>query len=198
MKYFYYQGCSLEGTAMEYDQATRAVMAALGAELLEVKDWTCCGASAAEPISYLLSMVLPARNLALARQMDNKADFVIPCSACYLNLRKVEDHVQRDAGLADRINQVLGEEGLSYQGNSRHDISSMSWPTTSVPRACGGRSPNPSAAYASHPTMAARHFGRTAAMTTPSSPDPWRPSSGRLGRRSSPGPWGPSAAPPDS
>ncbi len=122
MKYFYYPGCSLEGTAMEYDQATRAVMAALGAELLEVKDWTCCGASAAEPISYLLSMVLPARNLALARQMDGEADFVIPCSACYLNLRKVEDHVQRDDGLADRINRVLGEEGLSYQGGlkARH------------------------------------------------------------------------------
>jgi heterodisulfide reductase subunit B2 len=122
MKYFYYPGCSLEGTATEYDQATRAVMAALGAELLEVKDWTCCGASAAEPINYLLSMVLPARNLALARQMDGDADFVIPCSACYLNLRKVEDHVQRDAGLADRINRVLGEEGLSYRAGlkARH------------------------------------------------------------------------------
>jgi len=122
MKYFYYPGCSLEGTATEYDQATRAVMAALGAELLEVKDWTCCGASAAEPINYLLSMVLPARNLALARQMGGDADFVIPCSACYLNLRKVEDHVQRDAGLADRINRVLGEEGLSYRAGlkARH------------------------------------------------------------------------------
>jgi heterodisulfide reductase subunit B2 len=122
MRYFYYPGCSLEGSAMEYDRATRSVLAVLGAELLDVKDWTCCGASAAEPISYLLSMVLPARNLALARQMDGEADFVIPCSACYLNLRKVEDHVQRDIGLADRINRVLGEEGLSYQAGfkARH------------------------------------------------------------------------------
>lgn len=115
MKYFYYPGCSLEGSAMEYDRATRAVLAALGAELLEVNDWTCCGASAAEPLNYLLSMVLPARNLALARQMNTEADFVIPCSACYLNLRKVDDHVQRDDGLANRINRVLGEEGLNYR-----------------------------------------------------------------------------------
>jgi heterodisulfide reductase subunit B2 len=119
MKYFYYPGCSLEGTATEYDRATRAVMAALGAELLEVEDWTCCGASAADAISYLLSMALPARNLALAQQMSVAADFLIPCSACYLNLRKVDDHLQRDGALAGRINRVLGEEGLNYQGGMK-------------------------------------------------------------------------------
>jgi heterodisulfide reductase subunit B2 len=119
MKYFYYPGCSLEGTAREYDHATRAVMAALGAELLEVDDWTCCGASAADSISYLLSMALPARNLALAAQVDAKADFLIPCSACYLNLRKVDEHLQRDAALVGRINSVLAEEGLNYPGGAR-------------------------------------------------------------------------------
>ena len=31
MKYIYYPGCSLEGTAREYDVSTRAVMKALGA-----------------------------------------------------------------------------------------------------------------------------------------------------------------------
>jgi heterodisulfide reductase subunit B len=119
MKYFYYPGCSLEGTAMEYDHAARAVLAALGVELMEVKDWTCCGASAADAISHLLSMVLPARNLALAEQTNSQADFLIPCSACYLNLRKVDDHLQRDDGLAARINSVLGEEGLTYHGGMK-------------------------------------------------------------------------------
>jgi heterodisulfide reductase subunit B len=119
MKYFYYPGCSLEGTATEYDYATRAVMAALGAELLEVDDWTCCGASAADALSYLLSMALPARNLALAAKVNSEADFLIPCSACYLNLRKVDDHLQRDAALAGRINSVLAEEGLNYPGGAK-------------------------------------------------------------------------------
>ena len=119
MKYFYYPGCSLEGTAREYDHSTRAVMVTLGAELLEIDDWTCCGASAADSLSYLLSMALPARNLALAAQVDAKADFLIPCSACYLNLRKVDDHLQRDAALAGRINSVLGEEGLNYPGGAK-------------------------------------------------------------------------------
>jgi heterodisulfide reductase subunit B len=94
-------------------------MGALGAELTELKDWTCCGASAAEATSYLLSMVLAARNLALAEKMDGDADIMIPCSACYLNLRKVEDHVKRDEKLLDKINEALKEEGLEYKGGVR-------------------------------------------------------------------------------
>ena len=122
MKYFYYSGCSLEGTALEYNLSTQAVMGALGIELIELEDWTCCGASAAETISELLSMVLPARNLALAAKMDMNCDFMIPCSACYLNLRKVDEHLKSDEGLLEQINEVLKEEELSYQGGirSRH------------------------------------------------------------------------------
>jgi heterodisulfide reductase subunit B len=91
-------------------------MSALGAELLDLEDWTCCGASAAEATSYLLSLVLAGRNLALAEKMEAGADFLIPCSACYLNLRRVEDHVKRDATLKARINEAIEEEGLAYRG----------------------------------------------------------------------------------
>jgi heterodisulfide reductase subunit B len=47
---------------------------------------------------------------------------LIPCSACYLNLRKVDEHLVRDEGLLEKINKVLQEEELSYQGGirSRH------------------------------------------------------------------------------
>ena len=107
MKYIYYPGCSLEGTALEYNTSTKAALQAMGAELFELEDWTCCGASAADSVSHLLSMVLAARNLALGEKMDVEGDFLIPCSACYLNLRKVEDHVQKDDTLQDKINEAL-------------------------------------------------------------------------------------------
>ena len=96
MKYFYYPGCSLEGTAMEYNGSTKAVMEAVGAELVELEDWTCCGASAVDNMSHLLSMVLPARNLALAEKTGASLDFLIPCSACYLNFKKVEENIAQD------------------------------------------------------------------------------------------------------
>jgi heterodisulfide reductase subunit B len=116
MKYIYYPGCTLEGTALEYNLSTKAALQALGADLVELEDWTCCGASAAEARSHLLSMVLAARNLALGERMEVDGDFLIPCSACYLNLRRVEDHVSRDEGLQDKINEALSEEGLNYKG----------------------------------------------------------------------------------
>lgn len=119
MKYIYYPGCSLEGTAREYNISTRAAMTALGAELLDLEDWTCCGASAADSTSYLLSMVLAARNLALGDGMEGSTDFLIPCSACYLNLRKVEDHVKKEKDLKAKINEALAEEGLRYQGKKK-------------------------------------------------------------------------------
>jgi len=119
MKYIYYPGCSLEGTALEYNVSTRAAMQALGAELVDLEDWTCCGASAAEARSSLLSMVLGARNLALGEGTDNQGDFLIPCSACYLNLKRVEQKIQEEEGLLDKINDALSEEGLQYKGEAR-------------------------------------------------------------------------------
>jgi len=112
MKYHYYPGCSLEASAMEYDLSTRAVMQTLGAELIDIPGWTCCGASAAEATSELLALALAARNLALAAKADAALDILIPCSACYLNLKRVEQKTRGDARLKERLNAVLEAEGL--------------------------------------------------------------------------------------
>ena len=116
MKYLYYPGWSLEGTALEYNSSTRAFMQELGADLLELKDWTCCGASAAEATSDLLSLVLPACILAMAEEMDGVGEILVPCSACYLNLKKVEEKSRKDPELLDKINTVLEEEKLYLRG----------------------------------------------------------------------------------
>jgi len=119
MKYIYYQGCSLEGTAREYDISTRALMQAAGAELVELPDWTCCGASAAEPTSFLLSLALPARNLAKAEQMGDIRDILVPCSACYLNLKRVEEKIRTEPEILDKLNTILAEEHLELTGRMR-------------------------------------------------------------------------------
>ncbi len=119
MKYLYYPGCSLEGTAKEYGIATQALMEAMDAAMLEIDDWTCCGASAAESKSSLLALVLPAINLAKAERMDPETDVLAPCSACYLNLKKAEIKSRRDSALLNTINEALKVEGLNYQGKTR-------------------------------------------------------------------------------
>lgn len=119
MRYQYYPGCSLEGTALEYNISTQAIMGRLGADLLEIEDWTCCGASAAESTSYLLSLALPARNLALAEEMKDVTDILVPCSACYLNLKKIVEKTRKDPELLEKLNTILREDQLSLQGNLR-------------------------------------------------------------------------------
>jgi heterodisulfide reductase subunit B len=63
--------------------------------------------------------VLPARNLALAERAKVAADMAVPCSACYLNLRRVEEDAGRDGRLSGMINEALYEEGLRYEGRVR-------------------------------------------------------------------------------
>ncbi len=121
MKYIFYPGCSQEGSALEYRVSTLAVLEALGAEVEELEDWTCCGASAAPVVSDLLGVVLPARNLALAEQRGNGRDMLTVCSACYTNFRRTMNAAADPNRLA-RINQALEVEGLTYHGTvtARH------------------------------------------------------------------------------
>ena len=122
MNYAYFPGCSLESTAKEYDISSRVVMRELGVELEELKDWNCCGASAAEITSHLLSVVLPARNLALAEKTNGARQLVASCSACYVNLSKVGKMIKEDATLLEKINRALDVDGLSCSGEMQSRI----------------------------------------------------------------------------
>jgi len=85
----YYPGCSLQGTAIEYDQSIKAVAKKLGIELVELPDWNCCGASSAHALDFTLAKNLAARNLALAQ--EQKLDLLVPCAACYSRLRAAKE-----------------------------------------------------------------------------------------------------------
>ena len=89
MKVSYYPGCSLHGTAEEYDESTQMVCEALGVELVELDDWNCCGATSAHCTNDKLSVALAARVLALAEKADSKT-LTVPCSACFQRLKVAE------------------------------------------------------------------------------------------------------------
>jgi heterodisulfide reductase subunit B len=112
--YLYYPGCTLETSAREYDLSTRSLLSHLGIGLTEIEDWTCCGASAAEASSRLLSLALGARNLALAEAQAPGTDILVPCSACYLNLKRAAVESSVNSDVKERINTVLAEEDLSF------------------------------------------------------------------------------------
>lgn len=85
MKVSYYPGCSLEGTARDYQESLSYVCQQLGIELEEIPDWNCCGSTAAHSTNEFLSLALPGRNLALAEQIG--LDLVVPCPLCFNRLK---------------------------------------------------------------------------------------------------------------
>lgn len=106
MKVSYYPGCSLHATGKEYDQSVKAVSDALGIELKEVDDWSCCGASSAHMTNFKLSVALPARNI-IAAQKD-KLDVMIPCAACFNRFKSAQHHLEADSALKSEIEEIVG------------------------------------------------------------------------------------------
>ena len=94
MKLSYYPGCSLEGTALDYDHSVRSVCFELGIDLVEIPDWNCCGASSAHMTDHEVGMRLPIRNLLLA--MRAGLDILVPCAACFQRLRAADKALRAD------------------------------------------------------------------------------------------------------
>jgi heterodisulfide reductase subunit B2 len=101
----YYPGCSLDGTSREFGESLVAVARSLGAELHEIDDWSCCGASSAHVVNHDLSVALPARNLALA-EAQGFDEVVAPCAACYNRLASARQAIAGGDGA--HMTEILG------------------------------------------------------------------------------------------
>ncbi len=112
MKYAYYPGCSLEGSAAEYAHASEAVLEALGVELEEIDDWVCCGATAAHATSHLLSIALPAISCVAAEKQS--LDILTCCAACHNRLKQTNQQVKDDPELQVKISGIIEED---YHGS---------------------------------------------------------------------------------
>ena len=88
----YYPGCALHGSSNDYEQSLRACLSNLDVQLDEMKDWICCGATAAHSLNHKLSLALPARNLAVAEREGFKQLFA-PCPLCSMQLLKAKKAV---------------------------------------------------------------------------------------------------------
>ena len=88
----YYPGCALHGSSNDYEQSLRACLGVLDVQLGEIKDWICCGATAAHSLNHKLSLALPARNLAVAER-DGFKELFAPCPLCSMQLLKVKKAV---------------------------------------------------------------------------------------------------------
>ncbi|WP_148134357.1 CoB--CoM heterodisulfide reductase iron-sulfur subunit B family protein [Candidatus Formimonas warabiya] len=106
MRYAYFPGCSLSSTGIEFGLSNKLVAKKLGVELVEMPDWNCCGASAAHLTDHMLSLALPARNLALAEK-EGLGDVAVPCAACFLRFKAAAEAVRKSQEMQKRISNII-------------------------------------------------------------------------------------------
>jgi heterodisulfide reductase subunit B2 len=111
VSYLYYPGCSAHGTAWDFGVSTLAVSRALGLEMPEVKDWICCGSTPAHQTDQLLSLALPAKNLAAAKGHT----VAVCCAACYSRLKTANHEITHDPTAREQVAEVLGTD---YDGRT--------------------------------------------------------------------------------
>ena len=109
MNYGYYPGCSLTGTAKEFDSSVRVVLSKFNIQFDEINDWSCCGATSAHATSHLLSVALPAKNLFLAKQQGFEKVFA-PCAACFNRLISSKHEIDTNKNIRSKVEDLLDEK----------------------------------------------------------------------------------------
>jgi heterodisulfide reductase subunit B2 len=113
MKFAFFLGCNIPARVQQYETAARAVLARLGVELVEIRDFNCCGYPMRNT-DLLAFLVSSARNLALAERSG--LDMLTLCQCCYGSLRKARHSLQEDKELRQEVNRILAGEGLQVAG----------------------------------------------------------------------------------
>ncbi len=115
--YSYFPGCSAESTGLGLGISTHAIAAPLEIELKEIEDWNCCGSTPYGSLDEEASVVVAARNLALAEKAGH--DIATPCSSCYVTLEKANRHLKEHPVVLAKVNSALAAVDLRYGGGLR-------------------------------------------------------------------------------
>ena len=113
-KYAFFLGCNIPARVSQYETAARMVLKRLGVELVDIRQFNCCGYPLrnSDSKAYLLSAV---RNLALAEQEN--LDLLVLCQCCFGSLKKAALLMAEEGEIQDQVRNLLARENLRYQGN---------------------------------------------------------------------------------
>ena len=126
-KVAYYPGCALEGTGHAYNRSTKEVGKALGLDLVELKNWNCCGAMEVKNVDPQVQTYLSARNLTIAQDMGFDK-VMAPCNGCYHNLKKAEYDLKNNAHAVEVNERISKKAGhATYQPGQVETIHALDW-----------------------------------------------------------------------
>lgn len=108
--YGFFPGCAYKSAA-GYRESVDAVNARLGIQFAELKDWSCCGATAAFSLDEVDGLALCGRIFALAQQQGIDP-IVTVCNACYTTLRKAAKRLEKDSEKQAAVARLLVNQDL--------------------------------------------------------------------------------------
>ena len=111
MKFALFLGCTIPARLTQYESSSRAVLANLGVELIDIKEFNCCGYPLRN-IDFKASILASARNLALAEKEN--LPILILCKCGFGMLKHAAHILKEDPSLCNEINNILKKEGLEY------------------------------------------------------------------------------------
>jgi len=127
-KVAYYPGCALEGSGHAYNTSTKAIGKKLGLDLVEVKNWNCCGAMEVKNIDPKLQTYLSSRVMSIAANEMGFDTVMAPCNGCYHNLKKAEYDLEHDDSSKEVVDELSYKAGhQTYEAGSIETIHALDW-----------------------------------------------------------------------
>jgi len=108
ISYPYFPGCALSTKAKSLDRCAREALKLLGYELVELENWTCCGAVFPLCDDEHIRLVSPVRALFQASKTSDR--LVALCSACFNVLRRTEKLFRENKERRERVLNYMDEE----------------------------------------------------------------------------------------
>lgn len=113
MKFALQRCCTTPIFLKQYESSTDAVLGRLGVDLVDIKDFNCCGYPL-KNFNFKAHVLASARNLSLAEKRE--LDIITLCNCCYGSLKHVNHLMKEDTSLKSEMNITLEKEGLRYDG----------------------------------------------------------------------------------
>ena len=114
MKLLYFPGCTLKTSAKNLEKSAFAIMDALGHEMVEMEDWTCCGVVASLTDDDLMHHLAPLRSLIhVEDQGENKV--VTLCDMCCNTLKQTNLRIKENPDDLETLNLFMDREN-DYKG----------------------------------------------------------------------------------
>ena len=115
MKYALFLGCNIPARVVQFETAARAVMGQVGIQLVDIRDFKCCGYPVRnlDQKAFLLSA---SENLAWAEKFG--LNIMTLCKCCFGSLKEAENFLKEEGDLQEEIKELLAAKGFKYEGKT--------------------------------------------------------------------------------